>query len=288
MAVIERAKATQGFAGGPAGRLAYDDVGSGEPAVVLVHGGFGNRAHFSHITAHLAANRRVIAVDLRGHGDSDVPDGEFTVADLAADVGAVCDTAGVARAVICGHSLSGGVALELAVARPELASAVAILDGSIVFPEDVVQALRTHLLPALEGPGWREALRGLVTSKMLTAYDPPEVRDRVLQAVDKAPRRVAVPWFCNAYTWDASERIAAFRHPLLFVHATSPVDIGRLQQLRPGVLVGQVVGSGHFVTLTVPQQVNAMLDRFLEICAGSQARTAVEGETMNQLPKTRP
>ena len=269
MAIMDHARMTQGFATGPMGRLAYEDAGSGDPAVVLVHGGFADRSHFSHIGAHLATRHRVIAIDLRGHGDSDVPDGEFTVADLAADIAAVCDQIGVGRAVICGHSLSGGVALELAATRPELVSAVAILDGAMLYPDAVLAALRGQLVPALDGPGWRGALRGLVTSRMLTAYDPPELRERVLHAVDEAPRNVAVPWFRNAYTWDASERVAAFDQPLLFVHATSPADLARLQQLRPDVLLGRVVGSGHFLTLAVPQQVNAMLDRFLEICAAA-------------------
>ena len=268
MAITNHATLTRGFAIGPVGRLAYEDAGGG-PAVVLVHGGLADRSHFAHISAHLATRQRVIAIDLRGHGDSDMPDDEFTVADLAADIAAVCDQTGVGRAVICGHSLSGAVALELAATRPELVSAVAILDGALLYPEAVLKALRGQLVPALDGPGWRGALRGLVTSRMLTAYDPPELRERVLRAVDEAPKQVAVPWFRNAYTWDASERVAAFAQPLLFVHATSPADLARLQQLRPDALLGRVVGSGHFLTLAVPEQVNAMLDRFLEICAAS-------------------
>lgn len=267
MTIMERAASEHIYARGPVGRLAYEDVGRGEPAVVLVHGGFANRSHFADVTAHLASHHRVIAMDLRGHGDSDTNAEEFTVADLAQDVAAVCDAAAVEHAVICGHSLSGGVALELAATRPDLVSAIAILDGAILFPETALQALRNHLLPALDGSGWREALRALVLTNMLTPLDASGVRDRVMRALDAAQRHVTVPWFRNAYTWDASEPAAAFSGQLLFVHATSPADIGRLQQLHPDVLVGRVVGSGHFLTLSVPQQVNAMLDRFLEICA---------------------
>lgn len=73
----------------------------------------------------------------------------------------------------------------------------------------------------------------------------------------------------DALTWDASERAAAVAHRLLFVHATSPLDLARLQQLRPDVLLGKVVGSGHFLTLAVPQRVNAILDRHLGICAAA-------------------
>lgn len=267
MTVMERFTTHTRFAHGPAGRLAYDDTGSGDSAVVLVHGGLADRSHYAAVASHLATRHRVIALDLRGHGDSDTPTLDFTVADIAHDIAAVCDDAGVQQAVVCGHSLSGGAALELAALRPDLVSAVAILDGAILYPLPAIQAMREQLLPALEGPAWRDALRGLVTSRMLTPHDPPEVRNRILGALEQASERVTVPWFRNAYTWDASDRVAAFRGPALFVHATSPADIGRLQQLKPDVLVGRVVGSGHFVTLTVAPQVNAMLDRFLEVCA---------------------
>jgi pimeloyl-ACP methyl ester carboxylesterase len=271
MVIMESVTSQRRYARGPVGRLAYEDVGRGDQAIVLVHGGLADRSHFAAITAHLASRRRVVAMDLRGHGDSDMPGEEFSVADLAQDIAAVCDAAGVEHAVICGHSLSGGVALELAATRPDLVSAVAILDGAILYAEPVLQALRGELLPALNGPGWRDALRGLVVSRMLTPYDPSELRDRVLSALADTPEHVAVPWFRNAYEWDARERIADGRHPLLFVHATSPVDLERLRQLRPDVLLGRVVGSGHFLTLAVPDQVNAMLDRFLDICTASRA-----------------
>jgi len=53
-------------------RLSYDEAGSGEPAVVLLHGwGFGNRSHLLPQFEHLATERRVILLDLPGHGGSD-------------------------------------------------------------------------------------------------------------------------------------------------------------------------------------------------------------------------
>jgi pimeloyl-ACP methyl ester carboxylesterase len=56
----------------------------------------------------------------------------------------------------------------------------------------------------------------------------------------------------------------------MYVHATVPVDLARLQQIRPDAIIGTVIGSGHFVMLAVPDQINAMLDRFLAIVASPQ------------------
>ena len=58
-------------------RIAYEDVGQGSPAVVLIHGAFGNRFHYAAQIKHLAQRHRVLALDLRGHGESDVPQDGF-------------------------------------------------------------------------------------------------------------------------------------------------------------------------------------------------------------------
>ena len=61
------------------------------------------------------------------------------------------------------------------------------------------------------------------------------------------------------------ENLMNLHCPLLYVHAKAPTDLQRLRELRPDAMVGQVIGSGHFLMLSVPEQVDAMLDRFLEL-----------------------
>src|SRR5512146_3365510 len=107
--------------------LAYDDVGIGAPAIVLIHGAFADRSHFTAQLDHLAARQRVIAPDLRGHGKSDVPGTGFDIVDFVADVLTVCEDARIEQAVFGGHSiLGGGTALGIADARPDLVAGVAL------------------------------------------------------------------------------------------------------------------------------------------------------------------
>lgn len=77
---------------------------------------------------------------------------------------------------------------------------------------------------------------------------------------------MAAPIMHEGMATDASESLERVRCPLLVVMAPqSPVDVERLRDLQPEAFVGRVVGSGHSLTLVVPDQVNAMLDRFMEI-----------------------
>lgn len=64
---------------------------------------------------------------------------------------------------------------------------------------------------------------------------------------------------------DGAEPLARVRCPVLLVTAGAPIDIDRLRDLQPETLIGRVAGSGHWLTVVVPDQVNAMLDRFLEL-----------------------
>jgi len=109
--------------------VAVTDVGSGPP-VVLLHGlGCGKRMWFHQIRA-LRRRFRVIAYDLRGHGQSDAP-GEatdYSAAHLARDFIGVLDALKIERAGVVGFSLGGGPALALAAGRPERVSRLVLAD----------------------------------------------------------------------------------------------------------------------------------------------------------------
>jgi pimeloyl-ACP methyl ester carboxylesterase len=246
--------------------IAFEDTGHGEPVLVLIHPAFGNRSHFTPLVSQLARRHRVIALDLRGHGESGVPRDGFRIADFAQDVLAVCREAHVERAVLCGHSMGGAIALTAAVLDPGVAAGVALLDASpVLFPEAVRRQALETLVPALEGPHWLEALRGYFGARMFGPFDSPELQPRIMEELAAVPSHVPAPMFRDAFSRDFSDELTAARCPLLFVHARVPADLGRLRELRPDVLIGSVVGSGHYLALVVPEQVSAMLDRFLAI-----------------------
>src|SRR4051812_12054477 len=100
--------------------LAYEVRGpaGGEP-VVLLHNIFCDRRVFDGVVDALAPRYRTIAVDFRGHGESTPGSRPYAVADLVADVVAILDREGLARAHVVGLSLGATVALELALAHPQ-------------------------------------------------------------------------------------------------------------------------------------------------------------------------
>jgi pimeloyl-ACP methyl ester carboxylesterase len=109
--------------------VAVDDAGDGPP-VVLLHGlACGRRMWFHQIRA-LRRRFRVIAYDLRGHGQTDAPAAatDYSAALLARDLTGVLDALKIERAAIVGFSLGGGPALALAASKPERVSRLVLAD----------------------------------------------------------------------------------------------------------------------------------------------------------------
>jgi 3-oxoadipate enol-lactonase / 4-carboxymuconolactone decarboxylase len=110
------------------------DGAAGLPAIVLLHSLGAELAQWDAVAAALAPRHRVVRLDLRGHGASDAPAGDYRLAELAADVIAVLDAAGAARATVVGLSLGGMVAMELALAAPARVAALVLACTSASLP----------------------------------------------------------------------------------------------------------------------------------------------------------
>lgn len=110
------AKRTVALDGGPT--LAYVEMGDPEgPPVLLIHGYTDNSRSWSLLAPHLSG-RRLIAVDLRGHGASEAPACCYGIDTLADDMDRVLDALGIAKADVVGHSLGSMTALALAAFHP--------------------------------------------------------------------------------------------------------------------------------------------------------------------------
>ncbi len=94
--------------------LAYDILGQRGAPVVLLHGFGLNRKIWLPVVTEYLRNQKVILPDLRGHGESEAPDGPYPMSLLAEDVVNLLAYLGLEKAIICGHSMGGYVTLAVA------------------------------------------------------------------------------------------------------------------------------------------------------------------------------
>jgi pimeloyl-ACP methyl ester carboxylesterase len=244
--------------------LFYREEGSGDPPVLLVHGWCCDHTYMAPQRAHLSRAHRVIALDLSGHGRSDLAP-SYSIPAFADEVAHLARRLGVERPLIVGHSMGGSVALELAVRHPDLPVAIAILDSTIIPPA----ARRAHmqaLVSELAGPGYREAMRLTLEDGFFSPWDDPARKAQIVAAMTSAPQSVIAGAWRGVLEWNGQAAMAACTVPALYVAASEPrTDLAEMRRVCPRLITAQVAGAGHFVQLEAPDQVNAMLDRFFAI-----------------------
>lgn len=126
-------------------RRAYRVAGSG-PAILLIHGIGDNSTTWSTVQSKLAQRFTVIAPDLLGHGKSDKPRADYSVAAYANGMRDLLSVLDIDRVTVIGHSLGGGVAMQFAYQFPQLVDRL-ILVGAGGVTKDVNIALRFASLP---------------------------------------------------------------------------------------------------------------------------------------------
>src|ERR1700734_98736 len=110
-------------------KMYYEVHGSGDP-VVLLHGAFMTITNnWTGWIGELSKSRKVIAVELQGHGRTADIDRDFSSENLADDVAALLDHLKVPRADLIGYSMGGGVALQCAIRHPEKVSKVVVISA---------------------------------------------------------------------------------------------------------------------------------------------------------------
>ena len=251
-------------------RLAYDAAGAGDPPMIFVHGWCCDRSYFAPQFEHFASGHTVVAMDLRGHGDSGCPaasPGGYDVDAMADDVLSVADAANCDRPVLVGHSLGALIGLACA-ARAGAIRALVMVDPAPITNEKAKRFFRESVaaVAADDNGSWRttfvegmflptDAARRAVIIEQMTRTSP-AISAEVMQVMGE---------------FDGAGALARATVPVLSIGSAVPSNASAdLRRLCPAITVGQTVGSGHFNQLEVPDQVNAMIERFLAVNGLSQ------------------
>jgi pimeloyl-ACP methyl ester carboxylesterase len=248
-------------------RLFYTDDGSGDPAVLFVHGFACDSHDWSWQLPHFQAEHRVVAVDLRGHGRSSAPDRGYGAVELAGDVAALLRQLSVHPVIAVGHSLGASVVSALAIEHPDLVAGLVCVDPAYLIPDEMgaytgelLETVKSsdpvpivgQIFGAMESPGLSAALHGWHLRR--AAGTPDHVLRQALesqlgnmtlysQSVDYLSRRS-----CPVLAFYADPNRAPLEKPLL------SDDRSRLVTWE---------GAGHWLHQERPAEFNALVETWL-------------------------
>lgn len=265
-------------------RVAYRQAGSG-PVLVLIHGITSESGTWRRVMPYLAERFTVIAPDLIGHGASAKPKGDYSLGAHASHVRDLLVALGHDSATFVGHSLGGGIAMQLSYQYPERCQRLVLVDSGGL-GRDVSVLLRAATLPGSE-----LVLPLLLATRLLdagrlvgsaltrlglragtdieeTARGHASLSDREARSAFISTLRAVVD--PGGQRLDASNRLYLAKHmPLMLVwgeHDTLiPVSHGHAtHELVPGSRLEVFADSGHFPQLDEPERFLHVLLDFID------------------------
>jgi pimeloyl-ACP methyl ester carboxylesterase len=245
------------------GDLYYEVEGHGAPAFALMHGWCSNLRHWDRQAAFFAPRHTIVRADRRGMGRSAACERAQRPADHADDLARLLDAAGVDKAIVVGHAGGGAGAVDFAARFPSRTLALIGVDTSAApaspVGSDAYAWMKTFADSIRDTPGeFERRYRGFFGPKA-----DPALVDAVVRSAMATPIDVASAELMGLATTDTAARAREVRAPVLWVTAR-PANYDELSALFADFTPGVAVGSGHYLQLEVPDQLNAMIQTFLE------------------------
>ena len=245
-------------------QIRYRVYGSGEPAIVFIHGWSCDSGYWDAQLNDFATRHTVITVDLAGHGESTAGQREdWSIANFGADVAAAVKDAGSQRVVLVGSSMGGPVALEAARRLPERVVGIVGVD---TFRELVTPFPPERFEPLLAQmrADFPKTVGGFVGEHFVTDRTDPILKQWIVDDMSAAPPEVAVPAIIALMAMDYGPILAELDLPIIAINsAGSPTDEAGIREVEPRFRVVNLQGVGHFPMLEDPRTFNRVLQRIV-------------------------
>jgi pimeloyl-ACP methyl ester carboxylesterase len=236
--------------------IVYSACGTGEPALVFIHGGLADRTFWDAELAAFGGGHRVVALDLAGHGESGTNRKKWGIPEFGTDVKAVADAEKLGRMIIFGNSLGGPVAIEAALLMP----------GRVlgVVGVDTFQSLDYKITPD-EARQRAEAFRGDFAGsvkEMTRALFHPDADPAVMADAERRMARTspeaAVAMFLGLGGYDTADAARRLTVPLRAINGDLyPTDVEGVRKIKADFDVIVMEHMGHYPMLERPGEFNA-------------------------------
>jgi len=252
--------------------LGYDEAGGGERTpIVFLHGVGSDKSVWRPQLEHFRGDRRAIAFDYPGYGESDPAPEGTTRDDYASAILAAMSELGIRKAHVCGLSLGGVVAIALHHAWPERVASLILADTFAEHPEG-----RGFYERSIEASSDMRMLAEARIDILIAQAADPAVRTDLIETmarIDPAAFRIGAE---AVWLADQRDRVHDIRVPTLVLcgdedRITPPALSTALTRMIPGAQYEQIARAGHLTNVERPDEFNTLVGAFIR---GVDSRSA--------------
>jgi len=244
-------------------RLYYESHGNGHP-ILFIHGLGSSTQDWEHQLQYFVNDYRVIMLDLRGHGQSDKPGGDYNVPLLTEDVAKLLKQVGETQVHVVGLSLGGWVAYQLAVDFPKLVRSLVVVNclPELVahsFSDRVALLKRTVLFRLLS----MRTIGKVLAKKLFPKDNQKELRKIFIERWARNDKRAYMATMRGAVGWSVVDRLGEIQCPCNVIsaeHDYFPIEKKqKYVSLMPNAKLVVIEGCGHAVPFECPEVFNKVL-----------------------------
>lgn len=233
--------------------------GNGDTALVFVHCWSCDSSYWQAQMDYFAADYRVVAIDLAGHGQSGMGRKDYTIPGFADDVESVIDSLDLKKVILVGHSMGGSVVIETALRMPERVTKLVAVDSFETKFQCPPENKIAEVLAPFKSDFYKTTYQ--MVKSMFAPTAEPVIVQHIADDMALAPPEVGISALTNIFKWvsgDYQKQRSRLKSPLIHINAAETNKPSATEK----VIVVQNVG--HFIPQEAPDRFNAALKQALQ------------------------
>ncbi len=238
--------------------IVYSTAGTGDPALVFIHGGLANRSFWEGQLREFAGLHRVIALDLPGHGESGLNRKKWGIPEFGADVKAVIEAEKLKNIIIFGNSLGGPVAIEAALLLPDRVLGVVGVDTFQVLDQRFTSEEAKERAELFQRD-FAGAMKQMVGMLFHDDADPDLIAEAERRMAGTSPEAVPA-MFLSLAGYDQGAAAGRLTMPLRAINGDLyPTDVMGNRKVKPDFDAIIMKHMGHYPMLERPTEFNNLV-----------------------------
>ena len=258
-------------------KISISQKGSGEPALVFVHGLGNNRTIWEGQVEYFSKKYQVVSIDLPGHGQSGNNRQNWSIAQFGEDVAQVVKRLDLDQIVLVGFSMGGAVVIETELSIPEKVFGIVLVDAlhdpEVMYKEEVSTLIDSMFMDLVTNPTREKFERGKYYTK-----NPEESFKRIQLMLKDTPKIGWSQSLRDFFRWQNDDMIKLLtigKAPIIAINSDNqPTDVESFKKYIPTFQVKYLLGVGHMVMWDAPEKFNKFLEESIQSFIDSQISIA--------------